>query len=1278
MIKKSKIFINKIIDKQELKNLIKGAFEIYGQRKAAYFVDQLKELGFNYATKSGISISLEDLRTPPIKVPLMQKASTKIIQTDDQANHGEITEVERFQKIIHVWNTTSTELKDRLVTFFKKADPLNSVYIMAFSGARGNLEQVRQLVGMRGLMSDPSGNIIDRAIGTNFREGLSITDYIISSYGARKGLVDTAIKTADSGYLTRRLVEVAQRIIISELDCKTYKGIIVEDETLNFFKEQLQGRLLAFTIFKPGTEIVVGYRNQQITPSLLKEFINLKIKRIIIRSPLTCICRRAICQSCYGQNLASGNLVSLGETVGLIAAQSIGEPGTQLTMRTFHTGGVYTGELVRQIRSKVSGSMTFSSTLKVKSYRTDYGQDAMVSKNNSWLNVTNYANQVIKIEVQARTIILIKEHDFVKRNQVLFEAASKLKEINLAEKAIKYVYAKQAGEIILEKDGSPFTINSKDFIKKSKKNCIFWILSGDVYNTPINIKLKARKLAKIYTGQAIAQSKIVTTVGGFISLLKRKLSEEFNTLKVQSYSQSKSNLNIYLEIKEFKNIYYKIYLSFNDEIEFKLNFLDNQMFYIGVRVNKKYKTKTGGLFFIADPSKSVTQGSSKSQSIQSGSTIFYIPQATYKITKNIENLKLVKLIKNTFIKKHQEILPFYVTNLSGFLKYYDDTNTITITPGQHYSLEITQKIYEEYHLQVYYPGEIILNNIQIKVLSYIEFDIGVDPKNIFIAYLSIRPITRYEFSPEESIKDTKLKDLTSLNLISENLNLTISSGEEVEQDSPIQFINSPVRVNYPTNLRNSNILLQIKGPKNYNNKSKILLSYSQVFDFNETVPKEILKKDVFLNILVEDKQFLDPFSILGSYDHINISNNCISTIKIKKTAKKSTLLINTKLDYQEIFLDNFSHKYNQNSFLRGNTLINSNILIKNSGLIKKVLGNKIILHLGHSYLFSTGALIKKLPSDYVLKQENLGQLIYERLKTGDIVQGLPKIDAILEARTPAFEALLSTGQSFIKDIKSNSKYTQLITVPRKTGYYNIPCTERLLVQKYEIISVGQPLTEGALNPHTLLSIYFDYFYSLGILSVYEAAYRSLKKLQTLILMSIQKIYNSQGVTISSKHVELIIREMTHKVSILHGGKTSFLPGDIIDLDQARYINLSLNNQTKIEFYPILLGITKASLKKDGFLAASSFQETTNILTLAAIQGRTDWLQGLKENVIVGRLIPAGTGFYMNQDITFHKALIPRKNPREGGSLSLLNQFKLKEKNMKKLQNKFKKIKNFYG
>lgn len=1272
MIKQSKIFSNNVINKKELKKIIEWAFNNYGQRKAAFFVDRLKEIGFEYATKSGISISIEDLRIPPAKTVLMQNAAEDVFITESRASNGEITEVERFQKLIYIWNTTSEELKERLIDFLKKTDPLNSVYIMAFSGARGNISQVRQLIGMRGLMSDPNGQIIDRAIGANFREGLSITDYIISSYGARKGIVDTAIKTADSGYLTRRLVEVAQSIIISELDCKTERGIFLQEslevDSKRFLslKQLVNGRVLASSIFKPGTNEIIADRNEQMTTELVEKLIKLKITKVLIRSPLTCQCRRAVCQHCYGWNLASGNLVDLGETVGLIAAQSIGEPGTQLTMRTFHTGGIFTSELIRQARSECSGYISFLPTLKIRPYRTDYGQDALISENRSWLRIVNYANEIVNVRVEDQTLILVNNNQYIKNNEILFEAAPKLKEIKLAQKEIKYIYAKESGKIILENQGFPQKIVNDNFDIRSKKNYIFWVLSGQVLGIAFSAKLRVRKLKKVYRDQSIAQSKMVTTIGGFAHFCRNELTQEINGIKIQNFSKSLDNFKLFLEKSSFEINKCKLYLSHYHEILLKPEMFENRLFLMGFLNNKKYKTKTGGKFFISNFYKPTLLGTKLrtkiNQKIKSGSTIFYLPEATIQTRTNKKDFKFKK---GDFVKKNTEIFPNYFISINGFIncEVGKQTKEITIKPGQRYLIEENIIDWETFDEQIYYPGEILLGKFKIEVLSYVEIE-----NNNEGIYLHLRPITRYEFTNERPFNFFGPKFFTQVNLIAQDFNLHISSGQQIKLDAPIQFIDSPLTIDYSFEENNTEMLFEFKGPEKKNSWGKVNLVYSQSLIFDVVIPKELTKQDICLNLFIEEKQFTDPYSVIGSFDSIMPFDNFVYNIKIKQNDIKSNVLLTTKADYKEIFLDSFTHGYKKNQLIKVHKLFNNNILIKDSGLLKEVLGNKLLYHLGQPYLFSKGALIRKVPGDYIKNQEIFGQLIYELMKTGDIVQGLPKIEDILEARKPKAEALLSTRQGFIKAIKYTSELIFIITKPSlKSDYYTASRSDRLLVKKYESISIGQPLTEGALNPHTLLHVYFRYFYSLGTLSIYESAYHSIKKLQTLLLNSVQAIYISQGVIISSKHVELIVREMTHKVYIEYPGTTNFLPGDIVDLDQANYINLCIKkNNNKVAFRPILLGITKSSLKTDGFLAAASFQETTRVLTQAAIQGKTDWLRGLKENAITGRLIPAGTGFYLNQDITFNKVLLPKAGIEEKNNSSLKRQLRLKQAKLKRV------------
>ena len=265
------IYQNKLINKKQLKELLAWSFSKYDSMQASLLADELKYLGFKYATQAGISISIEDLKVPATKNEMLEKANKDILNAEKICLKGKITDVERFQKIIDTWSMASESLKDNVVAYFKTYDPLNSVYIMAFSGARGNLSQVRQLVGMRGLMADPSGEIMRVPIKKNFREGLTITDYLMSGYGARKGIVDTALKTANSGYLTRRLIDIAQDIIIREKDCLTSASFIIDNKN-KVDKEQIIGRILAKPVFDPKTEELIAASNKHITLKLLTLF----------------------------------------------------------------------------------------------------------------------------------------------------------------------------------------------------------------------------------------------------------------------------------------------------------------------------------------------------------------------------------------------------------------------------------------------------------------------------------------------------------------------------------------------------------------------------------------------------------------------------------------------------------------------------------------------------------------------------------------------------------------------------------------------------------------------------------------------------------------------------------------------------------------------------------------------------------------------------------------------------------------------------------------------
>ena len=348
--------LNETLKKKQISGLINSCYRRLGLKKTVVFADRLMYTGFHYATKAGVSIGIDDLMVPDEKKDILAAADAEVVEIQNQYISGLVTSGERYNKVVDIWSRTNEQVARAMMKRMGKSlvkdssgneveqDSMNSIYIMADSGARGSAAQIRQLAGMRGLMAKPDGSIIETPITANFREGLDVLQYFISTHGARKGLADTALKTANSGYLTRRLVDVAQDLVITAVDCGTENGVtmhpIVEGgDVVEALSERVLGRMVAEDILKPGTDEVICPRNTLLDEQWVETLEENSVDRIYVRSTITCATKHGVCASCYGRDLARGHLVNIGEAVGVIAAQSIGEPGTQLTMRTFHIGG---------------------------------------------------------------------------------------------------------------------------------------------------------------------------------------------------------------------------------------------------------------------------------------------------------------------------------------------------------------------------------------------------------------------------------------------------------------------------------------------------------------------------------------------------------------------------------------------------------------------------------------------------------------------------------------------------------------------------------------------------------------------------------------------------------------------------------------------------------------------------------------------------------------------------------------------------------------------------
>ncbi len=415
--------VNSEINKEDLGKLIVQCYELLGHDKTVEVLDRLKEIGFRESTNAGISICMEDMIIPDMKKDMVGKAEKTVEEIDSQYQRGLITEGERYNKIIDAWTQCTEEVSDKMFEELKSdKNGFNGIYLMASSGARGSKQQIRQLAGMRGLMAKPSGEIIENPIRSNFREGLSVLEYFISTHGARKGLADTALKTADAGYLTRRLVDVAQDVIINEIDCGTLNGITVRamlesKEQVQRYKERIIGRVALEDIIDPKTREVLVKADEEVLEKAASEIEKRGIDSVRIRSVLTCESERGVCVMCYGRDLATGMLVELGEAVGITAAQSIGEPGTQLTMRTFHIGGTASTQVEQSmINVQNTGLVQFVDLQTVKNTE---GEMITVGRGGDIIIVGEDERELERYSVPPGAIVGFEEKAKIKKGELL-------------------------------------------------------------------------------------------------------------------------------------------------------------------------------------------------------------------------------------------------------------------------------------------------------------------------------------------------------------------------------------------------------------------------------------------------------------------------------------------------------------------------------------------------------------------------------------------------------------------------------------------------------------------------------------------------------------------------------------------------------------------------------------------------------------------------------------------------------------------------------------------
>nr|YP_009669810.1 RNA polymerase subunit beta [Saltera sarcocolla]QCW95128.1 RNA polymerase subunit beta [Saltera sarcocolla] len=1341
------VFHNKVIDGTAIKRLISRLIDHFGMAYTSHILDQVKTLGFQQATATSISLGIDDLLTIPSKGWLVQDAEQQSFILEKHHRYGNVHAVEKLRQSIEVWYATSEYLRQEMNPNFRMTDPFNPVHIMSFSGARGNASQVHQLVGMRGLMSDPQGQMIDLPIQSNLREGLSLTEYIISCYGARKGVVDTAVRTSDAGYLTRRLVEVVQHIVVRRTDCGTIRGVSVSPRNglmpERILIQTLIGRVLADDIYMGPRCIAI--RNQDIGIGLVNRFITFRAQPISIRTPFTCRSTFWICRLCYGRSPTHGNLVELGEAVGIIAGQSIGEPGTQLTLRTFHTGGVFTGGTAEHVRAPSNGKINFNEDL-VHPTRTRHGHPAFICSSD--LYVTIHSEDILhNVTIPPKSFLLVQNNQYVESEQVIAEIRAGTYTLNFKERVRKHIYSDSEGEMHWSTDvyhAPEFKYSNVHLLPKTSH---LWILSGGSCRSSgvpfsphkdqdqINIRALSVERRSIYNLSENNDSMRYNLVSSYFSGKKKEneipyyselnrtghcnliypaiFHENYDFLAkrrrnrflipFQSIQERKkelmphSGISIELPIPINGIFRRNSILAYFDDPRYRRKSSGITKYgTIGVHsivkkedlieyraikeLKPKYQMKLDLFFFIPEEVHILPESSSIM--VRNNSLIGLDTRIALNTRSRVGGLVRMERKKKRIelkifsgdihfpgetdkISRHSGIL---IPTVKGKTKFKESKKKrknwiyiqwITSTKKKYFVLVrpvVTYEILDGINLPTLFPSDLLQerDNMQLRVVTYIVYRNAKPIRGIYDTSIQLvrtclilnwgqgkksasieeARTSFVEVSTKGLIRDFQRIDLTKCGIsYLRKRNHPAGSGlisynmSDHTNINPFYSIYSKIKIQQSLSQNQGTICTFLN--KNKECLSLISLSSSNCFrmgPFNDVkyhnVRKESIPKDSIIQIRnsIGPLGTVLPFVTFYSFYYLKTHNQILITKYLQLENLKQTFqvlkyylmdetgIISNLDPCSNIILNSFNlnwyflhQNYSRNYCEERSTIISlgqficENVcLAKNgphlkSGQVLVVQVDSVVIRSAKPYLATPGATVHGHYGEILYEGDTLVTFIYEKSRSGDITQGLPKVEQVLEVRS-----IDSISMNLEKRIEGwNEHIRKILGIP--WGFL-----------------IGAELT--------------------------------IVQSRISLVNKIQRVYRSQGVQIHNRHIEIIVRQITSKVLVSEDGMSNvFLPGELIGLLRVKRTGRAL--EESISYRAILLGITRASLNTQSFISEASFQETARVLAKAALRGRIDWLKGLKENVVIGGMIPLGTGFKGLVPPSGQHKSIPLKTPK---------------------------------
>nr|YP_010146401.1 RNA polymerase beta'' subunit [Lagotis brevituba]QQO99333.1 RNA polymerase beta'' subunit [Lagotis brevituba] len=1330
------VFHNKVIDGTAMKRLISRLIDHFGMAYTSHVLDQVKTLGFQQATSTSISLGIDDLLTIPSKRWLVQDAEQQSLILEKHHHYGNVHAVEKLRQSIEIWYATSEYLRQEMNPNFRMTDPLNPVHIMSFSGARGNASQVHQLVGMRGLMSDPQGQMIDLPIQSNLREGLSLTEYIISCYGARKGVVDTAVRTSDAGYLTRRLVEVVQHIVVRRTDCGTTRGISVSPQNgmmpERILIQTLIGRVLADDIYM-GTRCIAT-RNQDIGIGLVNRFRTFRAQPIAIRTPFTCRSASWICRLCYGRSPTHGDLVELGEAVGIIAGQSIGEPGTQLTLRTFHTGGVFTGGTAEHVRSPSNGKIKFNEGL-VHPTRTRHGHPAFLCSIDLYVTIESEDIRH-NVKIPPQSFLLVQNDQYVESEQVIAEIRAGTFTLNFKEKVRKHIYSDSDGEMHWSTDvyhAPEFTYGNVHLLPKTSH---LWILLGE----PCRSSLVSLSIQKDQDQMSAHSRSVKRRSTSNLSGTNDQLKQKFFTSgfsdkkedKIPDYSDlsriictGRCNLidptilyqNSDLFSKRRKNRFIIPLQSIQERenelmspsgisIEIPINGIFRRNSILAYFDDPRYRRKSSGItkygtlemhsivkkedlieyrggkefrpkyqmkvdrFFFIPEEVHILPGSSFIM-VRNNSIIGVDTQITLNIRSRVGGLVRVERKKKRIelkifsgdihfpgetdkISRHRGVLippGAGKPNPKESKKWKNWIYVQRITPSKkkYFVLVrpvVTYEITDGINLATLFPPDLLQqwDNVQLQVINYILYGNGKPIRGISDTNIQlVRTCLVLNWDQDKKNSSSQearasfveirtnglIRHFLRIDLVKSPISyigkrnaplgsrLLSDNGSDCTNINPFSSIYSKTRIQQSLDPNQRTIHMLLNGNTGF--QSMIILSSSNCFRmgrFNDVKNHNGIKESIPKDPLIPIKNSLGPLGtairianvyafyhlithnqiLINNYFQLDNFKNTFQVIKyflmdenekIYNPDPSSNIFFNLNWYFlHPNYCQETSTIMSLGQFICENICITKNAPHLKSGQVILVQFDSVVIRSAKPYLATPGATVHGHYGQILYEGDTLITFIYEKSRSGDITQGLPKVEQVLEVRS--IDSISMNLENRVE--RWNERITRILGMPWA-------------------FLIGAELT--------------------------------IVQSRISLVNKIQKVYRSQGVQIHNRHIEIIVRQITSKVLVSEDGMSNvFSPGELIGLLRAERMGRAL--EEAVCYRAILLGITRASLNTQSFISEASFQETARVLAKAALRGRVDWLKGLKENVVLGGMIPVGTGL---------KGLVPpskhqKKSPLE--------------------------------